>query len=172
MKDKDALDALRQGDYETASHLLADVVRDNGYSSDVLNHAYTIALDSADKKDDLAEAAFEIGKHYQDAKPSLALDYFQRSIFSGLDPDRVRGVCEYQARLTAGLRKNPPAAIRTEHVAHVIGCFLPGHAPSLYIQLMSKALKQQGIRSTVFTTEWASGLVLQPTGSTVASIRG
>ena len=164
MKDKDALDALRQGDYETASDLLADVVRDNGYSSDVLNHAYTIALHSADRRDDLAEAAFEIGKHYQDAKPGLALDYFQRSIFFGLDPDRVRGVCEYQAHLSAGPGKNPPAAIRTEHVAHVIGCFLPGHAPSLYIQLMSKALKQQGIRSTVFTTEWASDWFFNPPG--------
>ncbi len=84
MRDKDALDALHQGDYERASALLANLVRDNGYGSNILNHACTIALHSADKKAALAEAAFDIGKHYEPTDPGLALDFFQRSIFSDL----------------------------------------------------------------------------------------
>ena len=56
MKQEHALKALRQGDYETAAHLLETVVQDNQYSSDVLNNAYTIALHSAGKTEELAKA--------------------------------------------------------------------------------------------------------------------
>ena len=164
MKQEHALKALRQGDYETAAHLLEAVVQDNQYSSDVLNNAYTIALHSAGKTEELAEAAFRIGQLYERTNPGLALDYYQRAIFSGLDPNRVRGVCEFQARLTHPLHTHSSLKLRTDHIAHVVGCFLPGHAPSLYIQLMSKALAELDIRSTVFTTEWASDWFFNPSG--------
>jgi hypothetical protein len=101
---------------------------------------------------------------YERTNPGLALDYSQRAIFSGLDPNRVCGVCEFQARLTHSLHPHSSLKIRADHIAHVVGCFLPGHAPSLYIQLMSKALVELGIRSTVFTTEWASDWFFNPPG--------
>lgn len=48
------LGALRQGNSETAAHLLETIVRDNGYPSDTLSNAYTIALHSAGKTGELA----------------------------------------------------------------------------------------------------------------------
>lgn len=161
--EQDALQALRDGDYPAAASLLEDVVAKNRYSSSVLNHAYTIALHAAGKTSELTEAAFTIGSHYEATNAGLALDYYQRAIFFGLDAARVRQVCEFQARLA-----KPPAGrtrtIRTNRIAHVIGCFLPGHAPSLYIQLMSEALADHGIQSYVFTTEWAAGWFFNPPG--------
>ena len=156
MKQEDALRTFRQGDHETAAQLLETVVRDNRYSSDVLNNAYTIALYSTGQTEELADAAFRIGQVYEQTNPGLALDDYQRTIYSGLDPTRTHSVCEFQTRLTLPLDTRSSGKIRTNHIAHVIGCFQPGHAPSLYIQLMSKALAEHGIRSHVFTTEWAS----------------
>ena len=54
MKREDALRALRQGDYKTAASLLETVVREDRFSSDVLNNAYTIALYSAGNTGKLA----------------------------------------------------------------------------------------------------------------------
>ncbi len=161
--EQDALRALRDGDYPGAATLLEDIVSKNHYSSSVLNDAYTIALHAAGKTSELAEAAFRIGNHYETADPGLALDYYQRAIFFGLDPAGVRQACEFQARL-AKPRSGPRGAIRTDRIAHVIGCFLPGHAPSLYIQLMSDALADHGVQSCVFTTEWAAGWFFNPPG--------
>ncbi len=164
MKQEDALLALRQGNFETAAHLLETVVRDNRYSSDVLNHAYTIALHSSGQTGELADAAFRIGQLYESTNPGLALDYYQRAIYSGLDPDRVRAVCAFQTRLSCPPDTRPSSGIRIGHIAHVIGCFLPGHAPSLYVQLMAQAMADHGIRSSVFTTEWASDWFFNPPG--------
>ena len=163
MNAQDALDALRNGDLKTASTLLEALVRENDYGSDTLNHAYTVALHQAGAQAAVFEASAEIARRLVRTNPALALDYFQRAALSGEDPLLVREACELQERL-AGSAPKGPDRIRTNRVAHVIGCFLPGHAPSLYVQLLSKSLAQLGVRSHVFTTEWAASWFFNPTG--------
>lgn len=163
MTAQDALDALRNGDYKTASTLLEALVKQNGYASDTLNHAYTVALHQAGDQDAVFEASADIARRLVRKNPSLALDYFQRAAFFGEDPVLVREACEIQERLAVPAPKGPER-IRTDRVAHVIGCFLPGHAPSLYIQLLSKSLAELGVQSHVFTTEWAASWFFNPTG--------
>ncbi len=44
MSHEKALQALRTGDFEKAARLLGPLVEQNQFRSDVLNHAYTLAL--------------------------------------------------------------------------------------------------------------------------------
>ena len=55
---------------------------------------------------------------------------------------------------------NPSGPIRS--VAHVVGCLLPGHTPSIYLQSLARSLNSHGIASTVFRTEWASSWSFNP----------
>jgi hypothetical protein len=164
MSQEEALVALRARDFYKAAALLGTLVRENHFSSDVLNHAYTIALHRAGKGPELAAAAFEIGTRLKASSPAQAADYFQRAILMGLDEPRVQQICEWQGAIAEdGVRKKPND-IRTDRVAHVIGCFLSGHAPSLYVQLTSQALHKLGVESHVFTTEWTSSWFFNPPG--------
>ena len=164
MSQEEALDALRAGNFEKAAGLLGTLVEENRFSSDVLNHAYTVALHQTNSPA-LRDASFMIGRSLSARNPGLAADYFQRAILTGIDLEKSSRDLRL-ARVPGSSRsaQGRVADIHTDRVAHVIGCFLPGHAPSLYIQLLAKSLRQSGVESHVFTTEWDLGLVPEPTG--------
>ena len=163
MSQQEALDALRAGDFEKAANLLVALVEDNQYSSDVLNHACTIALHQINSPR-LRDVAFKIGESLTARNSGLAADYFQRAILTGVDLDKVQEVSDWHGSLARPGTRKHRADIRTDRVAHVIGCFLPGHAPSLYIQLLAASLEQSGVKSHVFTTEWTSSWFFNPPG--------
>ena len=163
MSHEEALQAPRTGDFEKAARLLGPVVEQNQFRSDVLNHAYTLALHKTNSPA-LPDVAFKIARSLSPRHSGLAADYFQRAILTGVHQGRVQEISDWQASLARpGVRKDS-GDIRTDRVAHVIGCFLPGHAPSLYIQLLAKSLRQSGVESHVFTTEWTSSWFLNPPG--------
>jgi len=163
MSNEEALQAMRTGDFEKAAGLLGPIVEENRFSSDILNHAYTLALHQSNSGD-LPIAAFRIARSLSSTKPGIAADYFQRAMLTGIDQKQIQEVSEWQGTLaTEGIHK-PGREVRTDRVAHVMGCFLPGHAPSLYVQLLARSLKQQGVRSHVFTTEWTSSWFFNPPG--------
>jgi hypothetical protein len=63
-----AFDALKDGDFITAVPLLEPAAGETGYTSDVINHAYTLALHHADNKARLAEVSFPIGNSLEPAE--------------------------------------------------------------------------------------------------------
>ena len=163
MSQEDALQALRVGDFARAASLLGPMVEKNRSGSDVLNQAYTLALHKTNGPE-LPSVAFKIATQLASRNPGLAADYFQRAILTGIGQDRIQEVSDWQESIAErGVRKDRDE-IRTDRVAHVIGCFLPGHAPSLYIQLLAKSLKGLGVESHVFTTEWTSSWFFNPPG--------
>jgi glycosyltransferase involved in cell wall biosynthesis len=167
-KEQEALDALRSGDFESAAELLGQLVQENRYTSPVLNHAYTLALHKAGRQAELAAASFEIGNQSRDTDPAAAMDYFQRAIFNGLSTDKILRIGKWHELRAAAPASNSwseSRPIRTERVAHVVGCVLSGHAPSLYVQLLSKALRARGVESCIFTTEWAANWFFNPPGA-------
>src|SRR5689334_23497352 len=90
-----ALEALRSGDFDTASSLLKHLVEENRYASPVLNNAYTIALHKAGRQTELAAAAFQIGTVLRNSDPAAAMDYFQRAIFNEIPLEQVRKIGEW-----------------------------------------------------------------------------
>jgi glycosyltransferase involved in cell wall biosynthesis len=163
-----ALDALRSGDFERAAARLKHLVEENRFASPVLNHAYTLALHKTRRQSELAAASFQIGDLWRDRDPAAAMDYFQRAIFTGISSDQVRKIGEWHEERAGRFkytRRTPGPDFRTDRVAHVVGCVLPGHAPSLYVQLLSRALRPHGIQSYVFTTEWAANWFFNPPGA-------
>ena len=161
-----ALEALRSGDFDRAGTLLKRIVEERQYASPVLNEAYTLALYKADRRSELADACFRIGNRSRDIDPAAAMDYFQRAIFSGITEEEVREIGEWHERRAARtIQGKSGSEIPTDRVAHVVGCLMSGHAPSLYVQLLSKALKARGVESYVFTTEWAANWFFNPPGA-------
>jgi predicted O-linked N-acetylglucosamine transferase (SPINDLY family) len=165
-QEQKALEALRSGDFETASSLLKRLVKENRYASPVLNNAYTIALYKAGRQSELGATAFQIGIVLRDRDPAAAMDYFQRAIFNEITSEQVREIGKWHEQRAAPryARSGSGPEIRSYRVAHVVGCLLSGHAPSLYVQLLSKALRVQGVQSFVFTTEWAANWFFNPPG--------
>ena len=161
-----ALDALRSGDFDSASALLKPIVEENRYTSPVLNNAYTIALHKAGRHSELAAVSFQIGHLLQNRDPAIAMDYFQRAAFNGIPLQQVRDIGEWHEERAArpAVRGGSQGDIRPDRVAHVVGCVMSGHAPSLYVQLLSKALRARGVQSYVFTTEWAANWFFNPPG--------
>src|SRR5437773_164107 len=162
-----ALDALRAGDFDSAAALLKELVEENHYASAILNNAYTLALYKAGRRSELASASFSIATELKDRDPAAAMDYFQRAIFNEIPGENIRQVGEWHEKRAEPRKPLERAGekIRTQRVAHVVGCLLSGHAPSLYIRLLSKALEPRGIQSCVFTTEWAANWFFNPPGS-------
>jgi len=155
MSHEEALAALRKGDFQKAAGLLGPLVEQNRFGSDALNHAYTVALLKIDSPR-LPEVSFKIAQKLGAGKPGTVADYYQRAILTGMGQDRVQMTLDWQGSLAErGVHKSRNE-IRSDRIGHVIGCFLPGHAPSLYIQLLAKSLKGLGVDSHVFTTEWTS----------------
>jgi hypothetical protein len=149
-----AFEALNERDFATAALLLEKAAQETGYHSDIINHAYTLALYHTGNKARLADVAFRVGDSLAQQDPASAMDYFQRAMLAGLQPDRVRHIGEIFEHWSA-----PRLAVRIDspvtRVAHVVGCILP-EAADEYLRMLVLSLKQQGIQSAVFTTEWAA----------------
>ena len=112
----------------------------------------------------LADVSFRVASSLLEHDPASAMDYFQRAMFAGLDPLRVRrvgGILEEWAEPSTNTGLKEPV----DRVAHVVGCLLPGHAPAQYVKMLSASLKGQGIQSTIFTTEWAASWFFNPAGA-------
>ena len=159
----EAFEALKNGDFKTAAPLLEQAARETGYTSDIINHAYTLALYQTGEKPRLADVAFRVGNMLLQDDPASAMDYFQRALLAGLESKRVRRIGEiFEAWRAPGY--SSPVERPIDRVAHVVGCLLPGHAPSQYVKMLAASLKRQGVQSTVFTTEWAASWFFNPAG--------
>jgi hypothetical protein len=158
---EEAFEALKNGDFHTAVPLLEKAARDTGYTSDIINHAYTIALYRTGDKPRLAEVAFRVGNSFLEHDPGTAMDYFQRAMFAGLESKKVRRVGEVFENWAVPQMKARIAG-PVDRVAHVVGCLLSGHAPTQYVKMLASSLNRQGIRSTIFTTEWAASWFFNP----------
>ena len=181
MSYEDAFEALKSGDFKTAVPLLETAARETEYTSDIINHAYTLALHHAGEKSRLADVAFRVGNLLVPDDPGSAMDYFQRALFAGLDSARVRRIGEIHEKWAV---PRPGAHLESpvRKVAHVLGCVLQGHAPTQYVKMLCSSLQSQGIESSVFTTEWAASWFFNPAGvqqsqnvgisTTVASVEG
>jgi glycosyltransferase involved in cell wall biosynthesis len=170
MSSQEALESLKSGDFQKAVQLLEKAAIETGYTSEAVNHAYTLALYRLGDKNRLAEIAFRIGRSLLDSNPALAMDYFQRAIFGGLDADHIRKIGEIFEGWASG---QTPAQVTREksdapvtRVAHVVGCLLPGHAPTQYVKMLCGSLAQEGVESLIFTTEWAASWFFNPEGVT------
>jgi Glycosyl transferases group 1 len=155
---EDALTPYKDGDFQKAVPLLEQVARETGYSSDVINHTYTLALYQIGDNQRLAEVAFRVGTSLLERDPASAMDYFQRAIFAGLDAQRVRQIGEFfEAWASQSRRTTRPSIDGTvNRVAHVIGSLSPGQVPARYLKMLVASLRKQGIDSTIFTTESAA----------------
>jgi len=164
-----AFEALKAGDFKAASALLEKAAEETGYDSDLINHAYTLALYRAGEKDRLAQAAFRIGESLVDTDPGSAMDYFQRAFMGapdGLDATKMRRIAEIFGMWTV-LKDSSgrESAHPVRKVAHVVGSLAVSHPPAAYVRLLVQSLKQHSIESIVFTTEWASSWFVNPAGS-------
>ena len=92
MSYEDAFEALKNGDFPAAVPLLERAARETGYTSDIINHAYTIALYRTGDKPRLADVSFRVASLLLEHDPGSAMDYFQRALFAGLDSQRVRQI--------------------------------------------------------------------------------
>ena len=163
MNYEDAFEALKNGDFPTAVPLLERAARETGYTSDVINNAYTIALHRIGDRSRLADVAFKVASLFLDHDPPSALDYFQRAVFAGLDSQRIRQVGQmFESWRVPGVPQ--VSAGDTNRVAHVIGCLVPGEAMTQYMKMLASSLNLQGIRSTIFTTESAASWFFNPAG--------
>jgi hypothetical protein len=160
---QEAFEALKNGDFKAAASLLEAAASQTGYTSDVINHAYTLALHHIRDKPRLADVAFHIGNTVVRTDPASAMDYFQRSLLAGLEGERVRRIAEIFEQWAAP-RLQHPVARPVNRVAHVVPCLLPGQAPTQYVKLLVSGLKRQGVQSTIFTTESAASWFFNPTG--------
>ena len=88
-----AFQALKNGDFRTAVPLLEKAALETAYSSDIINHAYTLALYHAGEKSRLADVAFDVANALLEHDPASAMDYFQRALIAGLDPEIGRASC-------------------------------------------------------------------------------
>ncbi len=160
---EEAFEALKNGDFHAAVPLLEKAARETGYNSDIINHAYTLALHHAGDKPRLADVALRVGNSLLEHDPASAMDYFQRAMLAGLDAQHVRRIGQifegWAAPASESHVKKP-----VDRVAHVVGCLLSGDAPTQYVNMLVSSLKLQGIASTIFTTEWAASWFFNPAG--------
>ena len=158
-----AFEALKNGDFRTAVTLLDKAALETGYTSDVINHALTLALYRAGEKSRLADIAFRVANSLVEHDPSSAMDYFQRALIAGLDAERVRRIgriFESWALSAARVERAPIGS--TDRVAHVVGCLMPGASSTEYIKMLVSSLNLQGIESAIFTTEWSASWFFNP----------
>lgn len=169
----DALEVLKDGDSPVAIRLLERAAQETGYSSDIINNAYTLALYRAGENNRLADVAFQIADSFVQTDPATAMDYFQRAFMGTLDAACVRhvgGIFERWAdpkRQKRISRSRKPATLARKtvtKVAHVVGCFERSHPPARYVDLLVQSLAEQGVQSKVFTTEWAASWFFNPPG--------
>jgi len=160
---QEGFQALTEGDFKSAVVLLEKAARDTGYTSDLINHAYTLALYRAGQKSQLADASFQIANSLLQTDPASAMDYFQRAIFAGLDPQRIRRIGEIFEEWAV-----PAQSVSVDgpvdRVAHVVGSLHAGSPQTRYIRMLASSLKRQGIQSAIFTTEWAASWFFNAAG--------
>jgi glycosyltransferase involved in cell wall biosynthesis len=143
-----AFDALKNGDLATAVPVL---------------DAHTRALHHSGENPRLADISFQIGTWILQHDESLAMDYFQRAICAGLDPERVRCIGEVFEDW-AQPSPEKPLHLDITHVAHIIGSLTPIDARTTYLRTLISGLKEQGIRSSVFTTESSASWFINTPG--------
>jgi hypothetical protein len=161
---EDAFEAFRDGDFRLAVPLLESAARETAYSSDAINHAYTLALYRSGLKNRLADAAFEIGDLHLERNPAVALDYFQRALWGGLDAACVRFIGEVFEGWAASRPPQFKLSKPLKRVAHVLGCVTPDHAPARHVSLLIRSLREHGVESRIFTTESAASWFFNPEG--------
>ena len=162
-----AFEALKEGDFKAASALLEKAAEETGFESDLINHAYTLALYRAGEKDQLAQAAFRIGESLVDTDPGSAMDYFQRAFLGspdGLNAAKMSRIAEIFALWTAPKDTSEQIAHPVRKVAHIVGSLAASHPTAAYVRMLALSLKQHGIESVVFTTEWSSSWFVNPAG--------
>jgi hypothetical protein len=160
---EEAFEALKNGDFATAVPLLERAARETDYTSDIINHSYTLALYHAGDKPRLADVAFRVANSLLEHDPASAMDYFQRALFAGLDAERTRHI----GRIFEAWAVHPngrPLGGTVDRVAHIVGCLVSGQAQTDYLKMLVPSLKAQGIESAVFTTEWAASWFFNPAG--------
>jgi len=155
---EDALILFKDGDFQTAVPLLERVARETGYSSDVINHTYTLALYRIGDNQRLAEVAFRVGTSLVERDPASAMDYFQRAMFAGLEAQRIRQIGKFfEAWASQSQRTTRSSSDGTvNRVAHVVGSLSPGQVSGRYLKMLVASLRKQGIDSTIYTTESAA----------------
>jgi hypothetical protein len=156
-------EALKNGDFRRAVPLLEKAARETGYASDLINHAYTLALYHRGDKERLAEVSFLVGTSLAPQDPASAMDYFQRAMFGGLQRDGVRRIGEIFEQWAVA-RVDTSLEVPVTRVAHVVSCLLPGHPLTQYLKILVSSLTKQGIQSTIFTTESAASWFFNPAG--------
>jgi len=159
-----AFEALKIGDFRTAVPLLEKAALETAYASDLINHAYTLALYHAGEKSRLADVAFGVANSLLEHDPASAMDYFQRALVAGLDAERVRRI----GQIFETWRISTPSVVRPvtgaiDRVAHIVGSLLSGASLTKYIKMLTSSLKSHGIESTIFTTEWSASWFFNPT---------
>jgi hypothetical protein len=162
----DAPEVSKDADRITGLRLLERAAEETGFSSDVINHAYTLALYHAGETRRLADASFQIGDSFVETDSAMAMDYFQRAFLGGLDAACVRHVGEIFERWAAPkrTRRVSRSARPLKKLAHVVGCLHKEHAPARHLGMLVNSLRQQGVESLVFTTEWAASWFFNPEG--------
>jgi len=160
---EDAFEALKNGDYHTAVPLLEKAALDTGFSSDFINHAYTLALYHAGQKARLADVSFRVASTLIEHDPASAMDYFQRAMLAGIESDSARQISEI-FNGWAEPRVSAPLDMPVRRVAHVIGCLSRTDGATRYLKMLVSSLRKQGIESTVFTTEWSASWFFNPAG--------
>src|SRR5437867_2830188 len=137
---EEGVKALNGGDYRRAVELLERAAAGAGFVSDIVNHAYTLALFRANEKDRLADIAFRVGSQLVDVDPASAIDYFQRAVQAGLDPVRLRQIGEIHERWAGA----PPAGkIQGEvnRLGHVVTSLISGFSQTTSIRMLARSLK-------------------------------
>jgi hypothetical protein len=157
-----AFEALKEGDFKAASVLLEKAAEETGYDSDLINHAYTLALYRAGDKSRLAEVAFRVGKSLVDSDPGSAMDYFQRAFLGGLDAAKKRSVVEAFEKWA--VPKAPPVKA-IKKVALVVGSLAATHLPAAYVRMLARSFRQHGVEAIVFSTECSASWFVNPVGA-------
>jgi len=156
-------EALKNGDFHAAVPLLEKAARDTAYTSDIINHAYTLALYRTGDKERLADVAFTIGNSLVRDDPASAMDYFQRALFAGLNAARVRRIGEAFEGWSAS-RDGTKLEGSVGRVAHVTGSLSANQSMTKYLKMLVSSLKDQGVESTIFTTETSASWFFNPSG--------
>jgi hypothetical protein len=165
-----AFEALKEGDFKAASILLEKAAEETGYASDLINHAYTLALFRSGEKARLSQVAFRVGESLVDTDPGSAMDYFQRAFLAGADGSfdaaQRRRIGEVFELWTVPKDSEAGSVARPiRRVAHVVGSLARNHPPAAYLKMLVRSLKEHGVESSVFTTEWSSSWFINPQGS-------
>src|SRR5262249_48144022 len=147
---EEGFEALDRGDYHRAADILGRAAVATGFASDLINHAYTLALYRAGEHAQLADIAFRIGRGLLDTDPASAMDYFQRAIVSGLDGSRVRLIGEIHEEW-AGEQRRSKLAGEILRIGHVASALIPGLPLTQYLKVLVDGFETRGIESTIFT---------------------